>query len=598
MRLTGILLALAACAHHGGDNQNTTYDSIVVEPALATLTIPLGMTGAQTYVVSGISSGTKKDITANCALTIDSNFGNFAMATVTVFPHGGKTTVTATCGTQSGTAELVVNLKSTVVVGTGTPGNAADQFNTAMPGTDPNRSPAVEYPIDHAVSPRNIPPIEIQWAAAGNDLFHITLASTFLSIDVYTIDVQATLAATDWDEIAETAAGDTLAFTVEGLSQAAPMLKYAGPSASVTMSRDTIDKTAIYYWASSQGNIMSQTFGDTAPPAVVKNDCTSCHSVSRAGTRIGYSRCVANDCGNLYAGFLHFDGTTKTWNEPVNANAMAIHGSYTTFAPVGNPFATDAQAVAIVSMVTGTLALFDPDTGAAIASNLAVATHGPGAPRSALMADWSPDGAKVVFASTPHPNQWIDVSDSAIAVMSYNYTGGAHMFGEPQFLVQNPITIPSGTYNNFFFPSFSPDGALIVFNAARAAWRNFNDARSPGQRLMLLDAGGAWGVDLTALDGAGDRNITWAHWAPTIGNDYYWLVFSSERDYGHEITATTTAPACKGNGVVQCKQLWIGAIAKSKLNGSDPSAPPMWLPGQDPKTDNISPYWSVPVGLQ
>jgi hypothetical protein len=30
----------------------------------------------------------------------------------------------------------------------------------------------------------------------------------------------------------------------------------------------------------------------------------------------------------------------------------------------------------------------------------------------------------------------------------------------------------------------------------------------------------------------------------------------------------------------------------------DPSAPPMWLPGQNALANNISPYWSVPAQLQ
>jgi hypothetical protein len=103
-----------------------------------------------------------------------------------------------------------------------------------------------------------------------------------------------------------------------------------------------------------------------------------------------------------------------------------------------------------------------------------------------------------------------------------------------------------------------------------------------------------------------DADITWPHWAPESNGEYYWIVFSSERDYGHEITKTHTAPACVANGVLQCKQIWVAAVAKDKIAqllanpaaALDPSSPPMWLPGQDTQTDNISPYWSIPAGLQ
>jgi hypothetical protein len=606
MGLFRITMVLAVCAaacggHHGGDDA-TTYTSIEVDPPLATVTVALGATATQAYTVYGVLDGTKTDITDDCILSVDAEFGTFTDATVTVGPHGGKTPVVATCMAQTGQGLLAVNLTGTIVVGPNTPPGAPGLFGGATATTDPTRTPAIQYPIDRAVSPRNIPSIEIQWAAAGNDLFHVSLTGTYLAVEIYTSSLEALLAAADWEAVAGSVAGENLSIVVEGLAQAAPATKYASATTSLTMSHDNIDKTAIYYWASSQGNIMSQVFGVPDAPSVVKNGCTSCHSVSRNGSRIGYSRCVANDCGQLFAGFMKYDAVNHTWNEVVDANNRAIRGSYTTFAPVGNPFPDDTQAVAMVSMSTGALALYDPDTGAAVPSNLDIAQHGPGAPaRSALMADWSADGTQVVFASTPHAGQWIDLGDGSIATMTYQYTGGQHVFGEPQFLVPNPITLPSGTYSNFFFPSFSADGKLIVFDAARSAWRNGTDARLPGQRLMLSDAAGAWVTDLPALNGGyADSDITWAHWAPTVSNDYYWIVFSSERDYGHRSTLATGAP-CAANGVRQCKQIWLGAIARNKLTGTvtlDPSAPPMWLPGQETAANNISPYWSVPAAIQ
>jgi hypothetical protein len=87
---------------------------------------------------------------------------------------------------------------------------------------------------------------------------------------------------------------------------------------------------------------------------------------------------------------------------------------------------------------------------------------------------------------------------------------------------------------------------------------------------------------------------------PGDSADYYWVVFASERDYGHKVTQANTAPSCLANGVRQCKQIWIGAISKERLasgQGMDPSAPPMWLPGQNHQTNNISPYWTAGVPI-
>jgi hypothetical protein len=585
----------------GGGTGGGRFDSIDVEPPSAEIKVALGKTGTQSYKVFGITGGKKTDITSTCALEVDQDFGSFSGATLDVAAHGGTTKVGANCGTQNGSSKLTVDLSGSVVTGMNTPANAPDLFKSATAGSDASRLPSVEYPVDQAVAPLNIPSIEMQWTAAGSDLFHVALSSPNLTIDVYTSDVQATLSETDWTTIAGTAAGSTLSLSVEGLLQSAPTTKYAGPKVGLKLSHDTIDKTAIYYWASSLGDLMTQTFGQTGAPQQVEGNCTACHAVARSGSRIGYSRCVANDCSNLNVGFLHYDKTAKTWDEVVNADQGAIPGSFTTFSPIGNPFPNDSKSVAIVTKSSGTLSLFDPDSGMPIASNLDdIATHGDGAPRSALMADWSADGKTVVFASTPHPEQWIDLSDGAIATMSYKYTGATHVFGEPNFIVKPPLTLNGGSFTNLFFPSFSPDGELIVFNAAHAAWRNLTDESVTGPRLVLTNAKGDWVTDLTALNrGADDNDMTWAHWAPGTSTDYYWVVFSSERSYGHVLTPGNTSQNCVANGTKQCKQLWIAAIDKKKVLGGkvtiDPSAAPMWLPGQDITADNISPYWTVPV---
>lgn len=596
MRLAS-LFAVAALVGCGSDDAPPTFDRLELEPATAILSVPIGGTVAQEYVVYGVA-GTERTPVTGCAFAVAPGLGQFFEGRLIVPDRGGRGTVTATCAQGTATSMLQVNVSGRILL-PGAPENARDLFAAASFVTDAARTPVIEYPLQGAVSPKNIPPIETQWTAAGNDLFRIFLESRYLSLEVYSASPEAMLPEEAWRAIAATAAGESLRFTIDALARATPTTKYRSAPVAIEMTTDTIDETAIYWWASSSGAIMSQTFGATTPPTLVKDQCTSCHSMSRNGQRLGYSRCVGNDCGQLFAGFMKFDPGSRTWTEPVNANDRAIRGSYTTFAPVGNPFPDDSRALAMVSMATGTLALYDPDTGAAVPSNLAVANTGPQAV-SALMADWSSDGTRVVYAATPTANQWIDLDDGRIAMMSYSYTGGNHVFGTPTMLVPDPITLPSGTYDNFFFPSFSPDGELVVFNAARAAWRNGTNARAPGQRLMLADADGRWVRDLTALNGGdGDLDITWAHWAPIASDDYYWIVFSSERDYGHRTTAATSPASCRANGVTQCKQIWMSAIRRDRLTGQvDPSAPPMWLPGQDALANNISPYWSVPTDVR
>ncbi|MGZ6094457.1 MAG: TolB family protein, partial [Polyangiales bacterium] len=530
--------------------------------------------------------------TSSCGLTAsDPTFGAFAAGTLTLTRRGGDVDVIASCDGAMATAKLHARLVGKVVA---SPGDDTP-FATATPATDAARTPTIEYPIDGAVAPVNVPPVEVQWTVAGNDLFRVSMQSDTVSIDWYGKGAEATLSEADFHDVARSAAGAPLTITVFGLSSTDAKSVYASKPTVLKISHDQIDKTAIYYWASSTGNLMTQVFGNTGAPTSVRGDCTSCHSVSRAGTRVGYSRCVGGDCGELFQGFMKYDPGTKAWVDTMNANDKKVRGSYSTFAPVGYPFTDDKKSVALVSLNSGKLQLWDPDLGAPISSNAEDASSEMGA-KSALMADWSPDGKSVVFAQTPHPGQWIDLSDSSIAMMSYAYDGTNHSFGTPKAIVASPLTLASGTYNNMFFPSFSADGKLIVFNAAKAAWRNSMVASAPGQRLALTDPTGSFKVELGNMNGPGDTNVTWPHWAPGVATDYYWVVFSTERPYGHKMNASLSPDACKQNGVQSCKQIWIGAIDRKLVGtGVDPSAAPVWMPGQALAANNISPYWTLPA---
>ena len=312
---------LAGCASHhhtGGDPDGGAYTSIRVSPPTLTVSIPLGGSHTEQYAVYGTDASGEHEITSSCALTVDAAFGSFSGATLTAAPHGGQTQVIAACGSSTGTAMLQIELTGSTIQ-PGAPADSDQLFGTATLGTDGARTPAIEYPIDQAVAPLNLPPIEVQWTAAANDLFHVHLASTYAAIDVYTTDLQTTFADIDWTAIAGTAVGDVLNISVEGLAQAAPAMKYASTPVAFKLSHDTIDTSAIYWWSSSAGSIMTQTFGQTTQPSPVIANCSGCHSLSRAGSRIGYSRCVAGQCNGEWVGFMHYDDQTQTWNEVVNA---------------------------------------------------------------------------------------------------------------------------------------------------------------------------------------------------------------------------------------------------------------------------------------
>jgi WD40 repeat protein len=573
------------------------FHSVTVEPANATLQVPFGGTAKQSYAAYAVIGGHKTDITPKCGFSVgDSSLGGFEGSTFDAQPLGGTTEVVATCSGIAGTANLSITLTGSIVV-TGAPPSSASLFSGATSTTSTTNTPQVQYPLQGSVAPLNIPPIDVQWTTANDDLFHVALSSKYVAVDIYTTGADATVPSAEWTAVAQSARGTSLQVVVEGLVTASPTVKYTSPPVTMSLSVQTLDNTAIYYWASSLGDLMTLTFGDLTPPTAVQGDCTACHSVSRAGSRIGYSRCIAGNCAPEYVGFMHYDTTSSMWVDTVDADGMAIAGTYTTFSPVGYPFTDDTQSLALVTLSSGGFGLYDPDTGAAVPSNATtVSVEGPSSPRTPIMPDWSPDGHTIVFASTLGQTDAVDVGTSTgIATMSYTYTGGTSTFGTPTFIIPGPISLMGSSYSNLFFPSFSPDGKAIVFNATTMPWRDFTDALAPGERLMISNADGSHVTDLTQLNGMGQSGITWPHWAPAGTSDYFWLVFSSDVPYGHMVTPGTAPSACVSQGHVQCKQIWIGAIDPAKIGtGEDPSAVPVWMPGQDTMADNISPYWTVP----
>jgi WD40-like Beta Propeller Repeat len=594
----------------GGDgsvveDSGPKYSAVRLEPVKADLDVTFAGGVKQAYKAFGTLDGTEREITGECGWSVDSTFGGFDQSTFISLPRGGSTKVAVTCSGGGAEGDLSLHLKDAIVTG-GAPPNAGALFGAATLGTDAAKTPAVEYPLEGAVLPLNIPAIDSQWTTGGGDLFHLTLTSNSIALDLYTKKADAMIDPVPWGVVATSTAGETIEVKVEAMTTATPAAKFASGAVKVKMSRDRIDNTAIYYWASSKKQIMTQTFGEIDKPTSVIGDCTSCHSLSRTGSRMGYSRCVGGSCssGDIKIGFRKYDVGTKTWKETVDANARAIGGSFTTFSPKGYPFPDDAKSLAIVTTPAATLELYDPDTGAVVPSNLAAASvKGPGGTtRAALMADWSPDGRTIVFSSSTTAGDWIDPTTTAIATMSYELVNGTHTFGDPKLIVSNAVTAPGGSYANFFFPSISPDGKLIVFNASRAPWRSkTSDALQPGPRFMLTDLAGSFTVDLAGVNGPGESGNTWPHWAPSQTSDYLWIAFSNERNYGHLVTPATSPAPAANQGHRQYKQIWIGAIEKAKIpapgaaSPTDPSAQPVWLPGQDLDADNISPYWTLPT---
>src|SRR5205085_1068373 len=143
-----------------------------------------------------------------------------------------------------------------------------------------------------------------------------------------------------------------------------------------------------------------------------------------------------------------------------------------------------------------------------------------------------------------------------------------HAFGAP-----SPFLSATGT-DNFYYPSFSPDGSLVAYNYAPSG-SNFHNATARVE-VALAGQSNPTRVDLALLNSSGSLTNSWARWSPFVqrykGGHILWLTFSSTRDYGVRIgnegkvncyptesplTPFFTAPPAGG---CTRAQIWMAAI--------------------------------------
>jgi dipeptidyl aminopeptidase/acylaminoacyl peptidase len=184
--------------------------------------------------------------------------------------------------------------------------------------------------------------------------------------------------------------------------------------------------------------------------------------------------------------------------------------------------------------------------------------------------DWSPDGARLVFATGAN-----DAPDNAsLALIPRAETSG---WGAPV------VHVPSTDGATNLFPMFSPDGAWIAFSRGDKGGHD-----DPPMQLMLVGSEtGSTPIPLTRAnctvstrtDDCKTENYQ-PTWAPP--GDLQWIAFNSRRAYGVVQAAGPT-------------QLWIAAVDPTKIGQGDPSFPAFRVPFQGLKENNHRAYWTLDI---
>jgi hypothetical protein len=220
--------------------------------------------------------------------------------------------------------------------------------------------------------------------------------------------------------------------------------------------------------------------------------------------------------------------------------------------------------------------------------------------RGAANPTWSHDGKTIVYSSTDAGQDGrLAVGTTDLYSVPYNAPESNGMAMPPPRGLGGDATPLRGAAELAFeeyYPAFSPDDALVVFDRVPAGSTMYADPLA--ELYVVPAAGAATATRLAANDppvcsgmASPGVNNHWAKWAPVVARDpatkrrYYWLIFSSNR-YG---TPPVIAPADKS--VVQISQLYASAIVFDETAMTTTTYPAIYLWNQNPATLNTTPAW-------
>jgi len=582
----------------GGAGEIEGLVSIVVSPAALEVIVDGSAPTDVSYAATGtFDDASTRDVTDEVSFgLLDSSLGNFDANVLTpTTVKGGATVVRAQAGSIVGTADIVLKLQRTRndPSSPDLPNDPSAVFDAA--NEDPSLNPALLYPNDGVLVPPNLRLLEFHIDPADdNGLFELSFQNEVTDVKVYftchtpvgggciyTPDPEV------WGWLSQTnRGGDPVEFIARG-TDANGTTVGASETFKASFAFDDV-AGAIYYWTTSGGTaIMRYDFGSNDQTIAemflgteeTGGTCVGCHALSRDGTKM-----VAEAGGQNDGRLLLLDVATTTPMVPFGSTPKSIFESWN---PDGSQF---VGVYADNGATDYNLLLFDGDTGASLGSIDTGSTVADPADHP----DWSPDGNRIAFTRMGIKGTNQRMFKGSIEMVTYD--GAAWSESE--------VIVPNESGKNRYYPSFSPDGSLLIFNESQCNGGNETGSEcnadadetatlwivpaAPGNTPVRLDNANAPGVadqDQTSLTNSFPK------WSPFVfrrgkeqGERLEWLTFSSRRNYG------LRSPS--GGDML----IWMVAVEPDKaLAGEDPSAAAFAIPYQDLDTSNHIAQWTEKI---
>ncbi|MCZ7680005.1 MAG: hypothetical protein M5U28_15070 [Sandaracinaceae bacterium] len=491
---------------------------------------------------------------------------------------GGRVTVRASApGGETATATVTVRVeRATRGPGVTDADLAALEAAPLAALPDPVR---VLYPLDGAVMPQNVLPPDVQWdTGAVGDVLRVVLSTPHVRIEhvererdasferAWSVDPEA------WRILARSDLEGGVTVEVDRLHGGE--LHRALP-VRVRLARGALPGSA-YYWSIAEGRILRVDDADgrrtdvIPHPPEVRGDserCVGCHAISPSGRWMAASMGNGRENGVRVAAV--FDLTSELARDPA-PTLFSTAAGYSGVTWSQAAWSPDERRLVVERDLR--LALVDPFSGRDVPL-----AEGAWPAAITVQPEWSPDGHRIAYVRA---SSWtVDFSRGDVAVVDVlgpDAIGGERVLHAGTSLSGAPEGGEADSY-----PTFSPDSRRVAFAHGTGSY-----SAASAAALYLMDAGGENVVRLAHASGEGGDSFA-PRFAPVTSGGYHWLAFHSHRPYGNDRRGRVEeGERERTHGV------WIAAVRADAAPGEDPSEVPYFLPGQDPRTSNISVAWT------